>query len=925
MPLSAAETARLDSFMIAIAGEARGTPIADGSGNWRFGSNRSGLCVYANGQYHDFSGGAHEHGFNALQLIQHLYPDADAITFARGWLERHPGNGSFTPGESEPEDDFAEAEAMAFVARLYAGATPIDDTPGHVYLAQTRGLPLRPEDQVQLRWVANYRGDEGVLLAPVTDDEGKLVKLFVTHVTADGRKSPHGSGRSTIRGARRPGLCRLGSQGPNVVEAEGLEKGLAARSAGAEYVVITGGISNLGKIPLPPVTQSVVIARDADPAGSPADQALWRGAVLRLGQGLKVGVTARPNDIAPKDAPPLKDLDDVWRYDPVYVGVLLRSANLEHGRLGEAVENAILEAALQLDVVARGRSKRRIASLLGINSGELADALSARIKARVEKREEVKGLPELEPWGHPVTDIGAVLDDNVNVLKKFLSAPDTHFDAAALWGLHAHLLQRRELGIRHTPRLSFQSELEDSGKTTFMESLLCTAARAMGTSSLSGASFFRETDAHHYTVLWDEADNAFHKNTAPELLGVFNAGWSRKMALVQRQVPGPDGGYETQTFDTFTAISLTAIKAFPSRAMQSRCVVLIMRRATAAETKRLVDFDETHEEALTVCGRKYARWASDLESLLVIDKTPTGLINRIWLNWRTLLQIAELAGGTWPARALAAAKADMARVRGERDDSDEYALLAAIWRVLAADKSDPRRMLTQDLIPKLYDEDEGRWRTAGRGGKPIDEYYLRSKLKKLLPDTGEYSKPSSRRWRADGNPKGNAQYGYRELHFADAFERYLGKGLPSARSQPPDDDLGAEDQTQTHVRVYLQEGGHYPVLSNTSDANDKFKANSNTYPVVDLENHSTQVSDDPAQPPGPLHQSPHPVPDEPTQVSDNEGVLDTGKHEQHEDVRPDVSDRSDKIHIGPPIEKGIPERVVRFPRTPTGRKRREEP
>ena len=89
--------------MVAIAGEARGTPIADGSGNWRFGSNRSGLCVYANGQYHDFSGGAREHGFNALQLIQHLYPDEDAIAWARDWLARHPGDGSFTAqGESEP-------------------------------------------------------------------------------------------------------------------------------------------------------------------------------------------------------------------------------------------------------------------------------------------------------------------------------------------------------------------------------------------------------------------------------------------------------------------------------------------------------------------------------------------------------------------------------------------------------------------------------------------------------------------------------------------------------------------------------------------------------------------------------------------------------------------------------------------------------
>ena len=188
--------------------------------------------------------------------------------------------------------------------------------------------------------------------------------------------------------------------------------------------------------------------------------------------------------------------------------------------------------------------------------------------------------------------------------------------------------------------------------------------------------------------------------------------------------------------------------------MQSRCVVLIMRRATAAETKRLVDFDETHEEALTVCGRKFARWASDLEALPMIDKTPTGLINRIWLNWRTLLQIAELAGGTWPARALAAAKADMARVTRRAGRHREYALLAAIWRVLAADKSDPRRMLTQDLIPKLYDEDEGRWRTAGRGGKPIDEYYLRSKLKKLLPDTRGVFKavfaPLAGRWEPQG-------------------------------------------------------------------------------------------------------------------------------------------------------------------------------
>ena len=203
-------------------------------------------------------------------------------------------------------------------------------------------------------------------------------------------------------------------------------------------------------------------------------------------------------------------------------------------------------------------------------------------------------------------------------------------------------------------------------------------------------------------MLWDEADNAFHKNSSPELIGVFNAGHDRYFAIVHRQVPSPEGGYETAAFDTFTGIAMTAIHEFPSKAMQSRCIVLVMKRATKAEAARLEDFDETHEEALAECGRKLVRWAIDLEALPTINKMTFGLINRIWLNWKPLLQIAQLAGGTWPARALAAAKADMARVTGEKDDSPEYALLAAIWRVFAADKSDPRRMLTlSQLIPKL--------------------------------------------------------------------------------------------------------------------------------------------------------------------------------------------------------------------------------
>jgi hypothetical protein len=319
--LSAAEHVRLNGYLVEIAAGARGGAIPDGAGNHRFGSSRGGLCVYANGQFHDFSGGAHGH--TALQLIAHLYPNDDAVAWARDWLARHPGDGAFTPrdDDDDPAHTFAEAEATAYVDRLYKGAALIDDTPGCAYITKTRGLPMRPEDQAQLRWVADYRGEEGALLAPVSDDGGKLVRLLVVHVTLDGKKSPHEPSRTTIRGAARPGLYRLGSRGPDVVEVESLEKALAARAVGDAFVVACGGVSNLGKAPLHPDARSLTVGRDADPAGAPADQALWRGVVRRLGQGLKVGVTARPNDIAPKDAPPLKDLDDVWRYDPELASV----------------------------------------------------------------------------------------------------------------------------------------------------------------------------------------------------------------------------------------------------------------------------------------------------------------------------------------------------------------------------------------------------------------------------------------------------------------------------------------------------------------------------------------------------------------------------------------------------------------------------
>ena len=38
----------------------------------------------------------------------------------------------------------------------------------------TRGTPLPPEELAKLRWAPHFRGDEGAILIPVTDNDGEL-------------------------------------------------------------------------------------------------------------------------------------------------------------------------------------------------------------------------------------------------------------------------------------------------------------------------------------------------------------------------------------------------------------------------------------------------------------------------------------------------------------------------------------------------------------------------------------------------------------------------------------------------------------------------------------------------------------------------------------------------------------------------------
>jgi hypothetical protein len=835
--LTAAELARLDSYMVDIAGAARGTPVADSSGNHRFGGKGS-LSVYASGQYHDFSGGEREHGHNALELIQHLYPNEDAVAWARAWLARHPGAGAFMPnGGDEPADDFAEVEATAFVEGLCKGPPPGNDTPGKAYIEQARGTPLIPEDAALLRWVPNYRDDEGALVAPMTDDDGKIVRLLVTYVTPEGEKSPHAPARITLRGAKRPGLVRFGSPAAKAIEAEGLEKGLAARASGAEYVVVSGGVANLGKTPLPPIVSHVVIARDDDPPGSPADLALWRGVVRRLGQGLKVAVTERPNNIAPKDAPPLKDLDDLYRFDPELVPILLDGANLEHGRLGDAVDGAILDLASRFGSVEIGRARKGIAGLLGIPLGSLDDKLGEIVRKRVETASEGPGgdgLPgkpltfdEIEPWHEQISG-AELLTELSDAIGKYVIMDAHQRDATALWTVFAHAHDFRDFA----PLLIAKSAVKRSGKSRLAEIMERLAPRPLYIAGLTVTFIERAIDDHRPTLIIDEGDRIRKGDQAlaQRVDAQFNRSFRRSAAHVGKNVPLPGGGYAPRLFSTWAPTFIAGIGKQADTAEDRAVIITLKRKLPTEKVKQLRAKDG---KDLVVLARKVARFVADNE-----DRLRTYVPAELEIDndrakdvWEPLLVVAETAGGEWPGRARRAV-AELLGEAVEEEDEFKIRLLGDIRELFLAAfpvghaiykakpdwrPSDGPRLSSIDIVRKLLAIEDRPYSALGKAQKPFTQHELGRALRefKIRPGT-------VRPFNSQATAKG-----YYLHQFEDAFAHYLSTPeKASSFSQTP--KTGTSNRHKLHDVEIVEEkevsepaqGGGCVGLKNAENHND---------------------------------------------------------------------------------------------------------
>lgn len=901
--LSAADVERIGTWMPEIADKKLGHLQRETNGTFRAGEKRN-LVIYPGGGFHDFVAG--KSGRGAVQLIAHLnkIQESAAVTVALTWLKGQAGTGGLSTSVAHDEEAEAIAEddeiRSVILAVEWNAAEPIDGSAAEVYL-KSRGLDPSPDDRKVLRQITHKLTGSTILVAAITAENGDIVALQETYLTATGTKANVPAVRRTMRGPHdwnTRGLVRFGNPRAKKVHlCEGVEDALSVRAAGGDCVYALTGLARLPRINLPAHVEEIVVVTDDDGDGAPASEMLWRGIVGLLGNTdsrVNVSLTPKPAYAATDLAIKLKDVNDLLQHDAKAVKELLASATSQPRGLSDGTIDVILDAMSRLDAIRWQRARERIVKLLGWKQVVALDKERAKRIATRAATDEMDGgevYPVVAPWEEPVTDLGAVLDELVEELGRYMSASPLFLNTTALWSVLAHLLQRDDLGINISPRLAIQSPDKRCGKTTLLEAISCVVPKPDMLTSLTPAALFRTADEFRPTFLIDEADILMRKDAAGDLLMILNAGYRRKGANVVRMEKRADGGFNRVRFRTFTGMAFAGIKKLPDT-LQDRSIVVSLQRASAGELKaHLTDGDSA---VLNNICRKLTRWRADLADLPKIDRPPA-LANRLGDNWYPMRQIAALAGGEWPARAMAAALGD-----ADTDVSDGQSalesLLDAIWRVFHATKK--VRIYTRDLVGELLAMDEGKWKEAYRGGN-ISEYYIRSHLKGVIPPSAEAR--ADRRWRKGGPP----YWGYHVLHLEDAWKHYLnGRGLPV-------------EIKDTHA----QEPSKTGTSSDTSDTEAGNVDISNSLPVSDSVSDTSRPSDTAPPDTAPSDTAASNTVSD-TSVSDDQNLSDTASStpfcKENQNVNGSVSDVSDEDGV---LDGG---RARGFPRGARGRRYRQD-
>ena len=611
-----------------------------------------------------------------------------------------------------------------------------------------------------VKFLPNARCGEGAI-AGLLQARGRVVGLQIGYIDPDGRKSTVDPPRRRFALEKAPDAVFEIAKPTSAIDfiadtliAEGLEDTLSLAELGrAVRIVGLPGIGTLCSLPVKK-GERIVVVRDGDDPGSPADQGLSAGVDNLLLEGAKVSVTCT----APGD-----DANSILAGS----GPKALQELLADTVLGELSQAGVITSLSRLGSLDYDAARKEAAERLGIRVSTLDQEVARRRpKPQPELSEEdatgrsgqALDLPVPEPWPEPVEG-AALLSKMVACIRKYIVMGDDEVTATALWIVGTHTFKTFPI----FPRLFITAPDKECGKSTLLDLIELLVPRPLQCANITAAALFRTIEAARPTMLLDEADT-FARNSE-ELRGVIDSGHKRNGAVIR--MVEVDGVMEPRLFSTWAPMALAAIKGLPGT-IEGRSIIISLRRRRADE-----EISSLHRaKGISEIASKLTRWCIDnVMALEMADPVmPDGFINRVANNWQPLLAIAEVAGGEWPERARRVASTI---TKGRSATGLSTQLLADIQEAFKAKNAD--RIRSQDLVGYLVNLEDRPWAEINKGA-PVTKNGLARRLKdfRISPTTIQFGE----------GPTAPIAKGYYRRQFEDAFARYLSQ-------EPPDSDVSS--------------------------------------------------------------------------------------------------------------------------------------
>src|SRR5262245_12291951 len=367
-------------------------------------------------------------------------------------------------------------------------------------------------------------------------------------------------------------------------------------------------------------------------------------------------------------------------------------------------------------------------------------------------------IPEdLEPWPEPV-HTAELLETIETKFQRYVVASDAIVTASVLYVPFTYVVEI----ATHAPKLIYTFPTKEAGKSTALHVMRRMVQRAYPAVEVTGAVLYRIIDRLKPTLLLDEADSLFKRRAV--LAHIINESWSNSGVKIPRT--GPHG--EILEFDPYGAQVISMRGLHVPDTTLSRSVICMIWPKLASEV--VEEFDYRDDDEFKMIRRKLARWMVDNAVILREAKPsfPPGFNNRIRLNWRMALAIADLAGGEWPKRVREAAL----ELETDRDEpSEEIRLFAAL-----RDGWGRAEEQTSEGLCKALATYSGEWADF-RGKGPISPHQLAALLRPfgIRPIHGLH--PTGRSDQTRG--------GYRRAQFENAWARLLQKPSPGPHTRTP--------------------------------------------------------------------------------------------------------------------------------------------